>query len=102
VSAPPPGSEAAVRHPLPPELIHDLRTPLTQIIGYSEMLMEQAAEAGDHGYVTDLRKVNAAGYRLLALMEENFQSIRPSAVPVAAAQGPVCHLGAEEGADATR
>jgi signal transduction histidine kinase len=85
----------AVRHPLPPELIHDLRTPLTQIIGYSEMLIEQAVEAGDTGYVADLRKVNAAGYRLLALMEEHFQSIRP---PAPAAQGPACLLQPDAGA----
>lgn len=103
MSAPPAADEGGVRHELPPELIHDLRTPLTQIIGYSEMLMEQAAEAGDHGYVTDLRKVNAAGYRLLALMDENFQSVRPPAAPATAApQGPVCHLEPGEGADATR
>ena len=76
--------DGAVRHELPPELLHDLRTPLTQIIGYSEMLMEQAAEAGHEGYLPDLRKVNAAGYRLLALMEENFQSVRPTAAPPAA------------------
>jgi signal transduction histidine kinase len=85
----------AVRHPLPPELIHDLRTPLTQIIGYSEMLIEQAVEAGDTGYVGDLRKVNAAGYRLLALMEEHFQSIR---TPAPEAQGPACTLQPDAGA----
>jgi signal transduction histidine kinase len=80
----PPAPDAAVRHELPPELLHELRTPLTQIIGYSEMLMEQAAEAGHEGYLPDLGKVNAAGYRLLALMEENFQSGRPTAAPAAA------------------
>ena len=41
-------SEAA-RHALPPRLIHDLRTPLNQIIGYSEMLIEQAQEQGQRG-----------------------------------------------------
>lgn len=81
MTAPPPATEGAVRHELPPELLHDLRTPLAQIIGYSELLMEQAQEAGDHGYVPDLRKVSAAGYRLLALMEENFQSVRPADAP---------------------
>jgi K+-sensing histidine kinase KdpD len=95
MSALPIGAAEAVRHPLPPELIHDLRTPLTQIIGYSEMLIEQAVEAGDTAYVADLRKVNAAGYRLLALMEESFQSIRP---PPPAAQGPACVLQPDAGA----
>ncbi len=97
----PPAKEPALRHPLPPELLHELRTPLTQIIGYSEMLAEQAAEAGHAGYLTDLAKVSAAGYRLLALMEEHFQAVRPGPPPVAA-QGPVCLLEPDEGADATR
>jgi len=96
MTAPPPATAAPVRHELPPELLHDLRTPLAQIIGYSELLMEQAQEAGDHGYVTDLRKVSAAGYRLLAMMEENFQSVRP------AAAGPTCPLEPDEGPHATR
>ena len=77
--------EVAARHPLPPELIHDLRAPLTQILGYSEMLIEQAVEAGHHVYVADLRKVNAAGHRLLALMEANFHPARPPDAPPAAA-----------------
>ncbi|HEU4884276.1 MAG TPA: histidine kinase dimerization/phospho-acceptor domain-containing protein [Longimicrobium sp.] len=91
-----------VRHPLPPELIHELRTPLTQIIGYSELLIEQAVEAGDTGYLADLRKVNAAGYRLLALMEESFQSVRTPAPATDAARGPACIPQPDEGADATR
>ena len=85
MSEPPPAKKAAVRHPLPPELIHELRTPLTQIIGYSEMLAEQAAEAGHTGYLADLAKVSAAGYRLLELMEEHFHAARPLDAPAAAA-----------------
>jgi signal transduction histidine kinase len=91
-----------VRHELPPELLHELRTPLAQIIGYSELLMEQAQEAGDDGYVADLRKVSAAGYRLLALMEASFQSIRSPAAPATAAGGPARVLQPDEGPDATR
>jgi light-regulated signal transduction histidine kinase (bacteriophytochrome) len=96
----PPAPDGGIRHELPPELLHDLRTPLAQIIGYSELLMEQAQEAGDHGYVPDLRKVSAAGYRLLALLEENFQSGRSTPAPTAAphAGTPV----STRGPDATR
>ena len=36
----------STRHGLPSALIHDLRTPLNLIIGYSEMLIEQAQDAG--------------------------------------------------------
>jgi K+-sensing histidine kinase KdpD len=92
VIAPRPPAEDVVRHPLPAPLVHDLRTPLTQIIGYTEMLMEQAHDDGNDGYVPDLQKVRAAGYRLLALLDENFQSVRPTGVPGPAAAGapPPC------------
>ena len=42
--------------PLSAEFLHDLRTPLNQIIGYSEMLTEQAQEEGQAGFVPDLQK----------------------------------------------
>ena len=71
----------AIRHPLPAELVHDLRTPLAHIIGYSEMLMEQAREAGHEDYLPDLQKVNAAGLRLLALFDASVQSVRPPGPP---------------------
>jgi signal transduction histidine kinase len=65
------------RHALPPALLHDLRTPLGQIIGYTELLMERASDAGDEARFEDLKKVSAAGYRMLELVEERFVSIRP-------------------------
>jgi K+-sensing histidine kinase KdpD len=86
VSAPVPDG-VHVRHPVPAELVHDLRTPLAHIIGYSEMLMEQASAAGHLQYVDDLRKVKAAGLRLLELFDENFQSVRPPGTPGAAVPG---------------
>jgi len=64
-------SEAA-RHTLPSALIHDLRTPLHQIIGYSEMLIEQAQEQGQHGFVADLRATHTAGQQLLTLITDHF------------------------------
>lgn len=73
------------RHPLPPALLHDLRTPLSQIIGYTELLMERANDAGDAARAEDLKKVSAAGYRMLELVEERFVSIRP---PEAREPGP--------------
>lgn len=68
-----------VRHPVPAELVHEMRTPLAHIIGYSEMLLEQTAAAGHGEYVTDLRRVKTAGLRLLALLDENFRGVRPGA-----------------------
>jgi two-component system, sensor histidine kinase and response regulator len=70
---------------LPSGLIHDLRTPLNQIIGYSEMLVEQAQEGGHDGFVPDLHKVRDAGQQLLALINDNFHSIRPPDMPAAIA-----------------
>src|SRR6266516_174548 len=35
-------------------LRHELRTPLNAIIGYSEMLLEDAAEQGQQGFIADL------------------------------------------------
>ena len=72
-----PTSEAA-RHALPSALIHDLRTPLNQIIGYSEMLIEQAQEQARDDFVLDLQKTHAAGLRLLALINDNFHPIQLS------------------------
>ena len=49
---------------------HELRTPLNAIIGYSEMLQEEAEDAGDASAVADLRKVHAAGRHLLGLIND--------------------------------
>jgi len=65
----------ATRHPVPAGVLHDLRTPLGQIIGYAELLVERAQDAGDEALVPDLQKVSAAGYRMLALLEESFATV---------------------------
>ncbi len=40
---------------------HELRTPLNAIIGYSELLMENAEDDGQDGYIPDLKKIMGAG-----------------------------------------
>jgi sigma-B regulation protein RsbU (phosphoserine phosphatase) len=52
-------------------LCHDLRTPVNQIIGYSEMLQEDAASLGRKKYIPDLQKIREAAASWLALMEEH-------------------------------
>ncbi|MFN0151063.1 MAG: response regulator [bacterium] len=47
---------------------HELRTPLNAIIGYSELLEEEAEDAGQPEFIPDLRKINSAGKHLLALI----------------------------------
>ena len=49
---------------------HELRTPMNAIIGYSEMLQEEAEDLGQQDLVPDLEKINAAGKHLLALIND--------------------------------
>ena len=47
---------------------HELRTPLNAVIGYSEMLAEDAAEAGEEQKLADLNRIKQAGRHLLSLI----------------------------------
>jgi adenylate cyclase len=58
---------------------HSLRTPLNQIIGYSEMLQEEAEEAELDAFVPDLHKIQTAGNQLLALINESVSAPRLAA-----------------------
>jgi signal transduction histidine kinase len=50
---------------------HELRTPLNAVIGYSEMLVEDAmAEGGGEARVADLKRIHAAGRHLLSLVND--------------------------------
>lgn len=49
---------------------HEFRTPLNAIIGYSEILKEDAVASGQTDSSTDLDRINAAGRHLLALVNE--------------------------------
>src|SRR5438552_7964740 len=55
---------------------HEVRTPLNQVIGYAEMLQEQAKDLGYDSFASDLQKVHTAGRHLLDLIVENFVSIQ--------------------------
>jgi adenylate cyclase len=44
---------------------HDLRTPINAILGYSEMLLEDARDEGNDSRAVDLEKIHAAGRALL-------------------------------------
>ena len=52
------------------KMSHELRTPLNAIIGYSEILQEDAEDAGQEGFGPDLEKIRAAGKHLLALIND--------------------------------
>jgi signal transduction histidine kinase len=66
---------------LPRTLMHDLRTPVNHILGYSEMLIERANEGETDGLIGDLQRVRTAGKDLLALIDESFLSSNEPAAP---------------------
>lgn len=49
---------------------HELRTPLNAVIGYSEMLYEEAEASGYNGLTQDIQKINTAGKHLLSLIND--------------------------------
>ena len=66
--------EAAIQHKLPPNLLHDMRTPLGHILGYSELLIEQMRDQGHEEFIPYLEKICKAGHQLLDTMTDNFES----------------------------
>ena len=57
-------------------LCHELRTPVNHIVGYAELIEEQAEERGLAQMLPDLRKIADAGHTWLGLMEEYL--VRPA------------------------
>jgi signal transduction histidine kinase len=49
---------------------HELRTPLNAVIGYSEMLEEEAHDCGAANLIPDVRKIRSAGTHLLRLIND--------------------------------
>ena len=52
---------------------HDLRTPINAILGYSEMLLEDARDEGNDPRALDLEKIHAAVGRKFKL---RFRKVR--------------------------
>jgi adenylate cyclase len=55
---------------------HDLRTPINHIVGYSDLMLDEAAAAGLEPLVPDLRRIQAAGRELLAMVNDFFAPAR--------------------------
>ncbi len=49
---------------------HELRTPLNAVIGYSEMLLEDAVQDGRAEQIADLEKIQTAGRHLLSMVND--------------------------------
>jgi signal transduction histidine kinase/DNA-binding response OmpR family regulator len=52
------------------KMSHELRTPMNAIIGYSEMLLEDATDSGEERTAEDLRKILSAARHLLGLIND--------------------------------
>ncbi len=59
------------------KLTYALRTPLNTVTGYIEMLVENAEALGQENYISDLKKINTASKRFLAIIKDivNFPKI---------------------------
>src|SRR5262249_13325881 len=49
---------------------HELRTPLNAMLGYSEMLKEEAEDLEQQSLIPDLDKIHTAGKHLLSLIND--------------------------------
>jgi sigma-B regulation protein RsbU (phosphoserine phosphatase) len=72
------------RHDLQ-QLCHELRTPVNHIVGYAELLEEQAEDRNLATLLPDLRKIADAGHTWLGLMEEYL--VRPASNPAGVTGG---------------
>ena len=52
------------------KMSHELRTPLNAVLGYSELLLEDAELDGRGEQIADLQKISAAGKHLLAMVND--------------------------------
>jgi signal transduction histidine kinase len=52
------------------KMSHELRTPLNAVIGYSQILLEDAEDEEDVESIADLTKIHGAGQHLLKLVNE--------------------------------
>ncbi len=88
----PPTNLGAGSRALPGEVVsvlrHDMRTPIHQILGYAEMLEEDALASGQTGWADDLGKIQAATRRLLEIVDSLPERLVPAAGVAPPAAGP--------------
>ncbi|PYQ49522.1 MAG: adenylate/guanylate cyclase domain-containing response regulator [Acidobacteria bacterium] len=95
-----PAADGGAR-PAGADLRHDLRTPINQIIGYSEMLEEDAAAAGQAKMSGDLKRIAEAARRMLELIDRipDRLAAAPPAPALAAAPPPPARTARPAAAD---
>jgi adenylate cyclase len=80
---------------------HEVRTPLGQIIGYSELLQEELEDRGQDDLAPDLQRIRNAAQRLLDLVDGKLQSEQPVGAPVLPPREPSVDEAEASGAEAS-
>ena len=62
-------------------LQHEVRTPISQIMGYAEILEEELEERGAEDLVADLEKIRTAASRLLDLADGKLRDEQDPGAP---------------------
>ena len=84
-SSPSASSETGAARGVFARLRHDIRTRLDQILGYSELLEEEAESRGLDGFLPDLHRIRSAGEGILELIDGLLEVPEPGAPPTASA-----------------
>ena len=66
------------------ELKHELRTPINHIIGYSELLLESAVDAGEESVTERAKTLHDAGRTLTLLVDTHFATFNEKTLAGAA------------------
>lgn len=53
-------------------LRHDLRTPINPVLGYCELIMEEAGDTAPAAFLAGVQTLHAVGQRMLKLTNELF------------------------------
>ena len=70
-------------------LQHEVRTPISQIVGYSELLEEELEDRGQEDLAPDLERIRHAAQRLLELVDGKLRSSQdPGAPPLSDGDAP--------------
>jgi len=83
-------------------LQHEVRTPISQIIGYSELLEEELEDRGVEDLAPDLQKIRDAAQRLLDLADGKLRDEQDAGAPVlpdeesATSSEPAAEAGSSE------
>ena len=87
---------------VPRAVLHDLKTPLNQIIGYSEMLIESARDGEEvFSLAVDLGRIRSAAGQLQQLLQDNFvgqgaPTAPAEAAPAETAPGAIASANGDE------